>query len=102
MFYGKVCKWLKRTDCKSVTLWFRKFKSFPSHQHGVILKWLRELFAKQSGLFLVAKVRFLLTPPDVKGYIAFTINPHCPVVAYMGHKMQNGVMEAHEFHRLEI
>lgn len=38
----------------------------------------------------------------LKSYIAFTINPQCPVVADIGHKMQNGVMEAHEFHRLEI
>ena len=38
----------------------------------------------------------------LKSYIAFTINPHCPIVAYIGRNMQNGVMEAHEFHRLEI
>ena len=33
--------------------------------YGVILKRLRELFAKQSEPFMVAKVRFLLTPPEV-------------------------------------
>ena len=30
--YGRVCKWLKQADCKSVPLRVRGFESHPSHQ----------------------------------------------------------------------